>query len=87
MFVPVRQGDGAVFVGACGDIAVIDAKRFRDNEMLAVIDTSESATLPGSLLPTTTPTISGRSSTSPPRRREPVTHPVSCSRSRLPRAA
>jgi len=37
-FVAVRQGDGAVFVGACGATAVIDANRFRSAEMLAAID-------------------------------------------------
>ena len=39
MFVAVRQGDGAVFVGACGETAVIDANRFRKDEMLGAIDT------------------------------------------------
>ena len=39
MFVAVRQGDGGVFVGACGETAVIDANRFRGNEMLGAIDT------------------------------------------------
>ena len=39
MIVAVRQGDGAVFVGACGETAVIDANRFRRDEMLSAIDT------------------------------------------------
>jgi beta-lactamase superfamily II metal-dependent hydrolase len=39
MFVAVRQGDGAVFVAACGETAVIDANRFRKDEMLGAIDT------------------------------------------------
>ena len=39
MLVAVRQGDGAVFVGACGETAVIDANRFRRDEMLGAIDT------------------------------------------------
>lgn len=38
MFVAVRQGDSAVFEGACGDIGVIDANRFRTDEILAAID-------------------------------------------------
>jgi beta-lactamase superfamily II metal-dependent hydrolase len=38
MFVAVRQGDGGVFVGACGETAVIDANRFRSSEMLEAID-------------------------------------------------
>jgi len=38
MFVAVRQGDSAVFKGACGDIGVIDANRFRTDEILAAID-------------------------------------------------
>jgi beta-lactamase superfamily II metal-dependent hydrolase len=38
MFVAVRQGDAAVFVGACGDTGVIDANRFRTAEILAGID-------------------------------------------------
>jgi len=45
MFVAVRQGDSAVFEGACGDICVIDANRFRTDEILAAIDQFGSRTL------------------------------------------
>jgi beta-lactamase superfamily II metal-dependent hydrolase len=38
MFVAVRQGDAAVFVGACGETGVIDANRFRTAEILTAID-------------------------------------------------
>ncbi len=38
MFVAVRQGDSAVFAGACGEIGVIDANRFRTDEILTAID-------------------------------------------------
>jgi beta-lactamase superfamily II metal-dependent hydrolase len=45
MFVAVRQGDAAVFVGACGDTGVIDANRFRTAEILTAIDQIGSRTL------------------------------------------
>jgi beta-lactamase superfamily II metal-dependent hydrolase len=38
MFVAVRQGDSAVFEGACGEMGVIDANRFRTDEILTAID-------------------------------------------------
>jgi beta-lactamase superfamily II metal-dependent hydrolase len=38
MFVAVRQGDSAVFKGACGEMGVIDANRFRTDEILAAMD-------------------------------------------------
>jgi glyoxylase-like metal-dependent hydrolase (beta-lactamase superfamily II) len=38
MFVAVRQGDAAVFVGACGETGLIDANRFRSAEVLTAID-------------------------------------------------
>ena len=37
-FTAVRQGDAAVFVGACGETGVIDANRYRSAEVLAAID-------------------------------------------------
>lgn len=38
VFVAVRQGDAAVYQGACGEIGVIDTNRFRSAEVLAVLD-------------------------------------------------
>lgn len=47
MFVAVRQGDSAVFLGACGEMGVIDANRFRTDEVLAAIDKVGSRSLKG----------------------------------------
>ena len=38
VFVAVRQGDAALYQGACGEVGLIDANRFRSTEVLAVID-------------------------------------------------
>ncbi len=45
MFVAVRQGDAAVFVGACGETGLIDANRFRSAEVLSAIDSVGSRNL------------------------------------------
>jgi beta-lactamase superfamily II metal-dependent hydrolase len=36
--VAVRQGDGAVFQGPCGDLGVLDTNRYREDDVLAVLD-------------------------------------------------
>jgi beta-lactamase superfamily II metal-dependent hydrolase len=38
VFVAVRQGDAAVYQGACGETGLIDTNRFRSAEVLAVLD-------------------------------------------------
>ena len=45
MIVAVRQGDSAVFVGACGETGVIDANRYRTAEILSAVDQIGSRTL------------------------------------------
>src|SRR5690606_1980849 len=37
-FLDVRQGDAALYVGACGEIGLVDANRYRENEILAALD-------------------------------------------------
>jgi beta-lactamase superfamily II metal-dependent hydrolase len=45
MFVAVRQGEAAAFRGACGEMGLMDANRFRTDEVLAAIDMVGSRTL------------------------------------------
>ena len=37
-FLDVRQGDAALYVGACGEVGLIDANRHRKDEILAALD-------------------------------------------------
>ena len=45
VFVAVRQGDAALYQGACGEVGLIDTNRFRSAEVLAVMDELGSRTL------------------------------------------
>jgi beta-lactamase superfamily II metal-dependent hydrolase len=45
VFVAVRQGDAALYKGACGEVGLIDTNRFRSAEVLAVMDELGSRTL------------------------------------------
>jgi len=45
IFVAVRQGDAAVYKGACGEVGLIDTNRFRSAEVLAALDSLGSRTL------------------------------------------
>lgn len=38
VFVAVRQGDAALYLGSCGEMGLIDANRFRDAEILEAMD-------------------------------------------------
>lgn len=45
VFVAVRQGDAAIYQGACGDVGVIDVNRFRAGDVLTALDTYASRDL------------------------------------------
>ena len=45
VFVAVRQGDAAIYQGACGDVGVIDVNRYRAGDVLAALDTYASRNL------------------------------------------
>lgn len=45
VFVAVRQGDAAIYQGACGEVGVIDVNRFRAADVLTALDTHASRNL------------------------------------------
>jgi beta-lactamase superfamily II metal-dependent hydrolase len=45
VFVAVRQGDAAIYRGACGEVGVIDVNQYRVNDVLAALDMYANRTL------------------------------------------
>ncbi len=45
VFVAVRQGDAAIYQGACGEVGVIDVNRYRVDNVLSALDDYASRTL------------------------------------------
>lgn len=45
VFVAVRQGDAAIYRGACGEVGVIDVNRYRADDVLAALDKYASRSL------------------------------------------
>ena len=45
VFVAVRQGDAAIYQGACGEVGVIDVNRYRAPDVLAALDQYASRSL------------------------------------------